>query len=123
LFDLIRKIVQTKTVTKTNVFDEAPSCFRGKPVFSSNECTGCGKCTTFCPATAIDLHKTKDTITLSISYASCIFCGICAEECETKMIQATNEYRLAARDKEHLIISANFPVMAKEPILAGKGGE
>ena len=122
MFDLIRKIWQTKTVTKTNLFEEAPSRFRGKPVFTSNECTGCESCVTACPAGAINFHKTADSITLSLSYANCIFCGICAEQCETKMIQVTNEYRLATKKKDNLLITVTTPVQNSELLPTGKGG-
>lgn len=97
MFDLIRKIWRTKTVTKTELFTEAPERFRGKPVFTSSKCTGCEACATSCPAGAITLQQNDDAITLSLSYAHCIFCGICAEVCETNAIQLTNEYRLATK--------------------------
>lgn len=122
MFDLIRKIWQTKTVTKTTLFDDAPARFRGKPVFSSNECTGCESCVTACPSGAIDFHKTGESITLSISYANCIFCGICAELCDTKMIQVTNEYKLATKNKNNLLISINTTVKTPELLPTGNGG-
>lgn len=121
MFDLIRKIWETKTVTKPRLFEEAPSRFRGKPVFTSNECTGCESCLTSCPTGAIDFHKTDDSITLSISYANCIFCDICAEQCETKVIQATNEYRLATKNKNTLTTSVTKAVKIPEPLPTGKG--
>lgn len=121
MFDLIRKIMQTKTVTKTRLFDEAPSRFRGKPIFTSHDCTGCEACVISCPANAILVQKNEGSITLSLSYANCIFCGICAEQCETKLIQATNEYRLAARDKESLTCIIKIPLKTSEKVPTGKG--
>ncbi|WML52656.1 4Fe-4S binding protein [Neobacillus sp. PS3-12] len=122
MFDLIRKILQTKTVTKTHLFDEAPQRYQGKPIFTTNECTGCESCVTECPANAIEIHKTGSSITLSLSNANCIFCGICAEQCETKMIQVTNEYRLATRDKETLTSTITIPIKTTELLTTGKGG-
>lgn len=121
MFDLIRKIMQTKTVTKTRLFDEAPARFRGKPIFTSNDCTGCEACVTVCPANAILVQKNEGSLTLSLSYTNCIFCGICAEQCETKMIQVTNEYKLATRDKESLTSTIQIPLKTSDTILAGKG--
>lgn len=124
MFDLIRKIWQTKTVTKTALFQEAPSRFRGKPVFSANKCSGCESCVTSCPAGAIQIHKKDDSITLSISYTSCIFCGICAESCQTNLIQTTNEYMLATKNKEDLKAEVTTSLL-KTPVLitAGKEGD
>jgi formate hydrogenlyase subunit 6/NADH:ubiquinone oxidoreductase subunit I len=121
VFDLIRKILQTKTVTKTHLFDEAPARFRGKPIFSSHDCTGCEACVTSCPANSIQVQKNEGSITLSLSYANCIFCGICAEQCETKMIQATNEYLLATRDKESLTCTIQIPLKISKTLRTGKG--
>jgi formate hydrogenlyase subunit 6/NADH:ubiquinone oxidoreductase subunit I len=118
VLDLIRKIWKTKTVTKTNLFEKAPSRFRGKPVFVSNDCTGCRLCTDSCPSSAIKIHQNDDTYTLTLSYADCIFCGICAEECETKMIQVTNEYRLAEKNKMDLLVHITVPT--QELIPSGK---
>lgn len=121
MLDLIRKIWRTKTATQTTLFEEAPSRFRGKPVFASNECTGCEACAVTCPAGAISYHKTDDSITLALSYTNCIFCGLCAEYCETNLIQITNEYRLATKNKSDLM--ASVTINKKAPILvpAGKG--
>ncbi|GAC92150.1 formate hydrogenlyase complex iron-sulfur subunit [Anoxybacillus flavithermus NBRC 109594] len=107
MFDLVKKIWKTKTVTKTDPLTEAPKRFRGKPMFVSNECTGCRACITSCPAKAITLEQNDDssTISLSLSYANCIFCGICAEVCETNTIQITNEYRLATKNKTELTVN------------------
>lgn len=122
MFDLIRKIWQTKTVTKKFLFTDAPPRYRGKPIFAANECTGCKDCVTFCPSGAIEFQQTGDSIELSISYVNCIFCGICAEKCETKMIQATNEYRLATKNKTDLFTTANAAVKATDLLPAGKEG-
>jgi formate hydrogenlyase subunit 6/NADH:ubiquinone oxidoreductase subunit I len=104
------------------LFDEAPSRFRGKPIFTSNECTGCESCVTSCPANAIDVQKKGSSITLTLSYASCIFCGICAEQCDPKTIQVTNEYRLATREKESLTNTINIPIKTSELLPTRKGG-
>ncbi|PIC03877.1 4Fe-4S dicluster domain-containing protein [Anoxybacillus flavithermus] len=105
MFDIIKKIWKTKTVTKTELLTEAPERFRGKPIFGSNECTGCQACTTACPAKAITFQQNDDAITVSLSYTTCIFCGICAEVCETNAIHITNEYRLATKNKNELTVN------------------
>jgi len=118
MFDLIRKIWKTKTVTKTDLLTEAPERFRGKPIFVSNECTGCQACITSCPAKAITLVQNDNSSTISLSYANCIFCGICAEMCETNAIQITNEYRLATKNKTELTV--NKQITFAKLLTAGK---
>ncbi|ANB61257.1 4Fe-4S binding protein [Anoxybacteroides amylolyticum] len=104
MFDIIKKIWKTKTVTKTDLFIDAPERFRGKPILVSNECTGCQACTIACPAKAIALEQNGDAISVSLFYTTCIFCGICAEVCEMNAIQITNEYRLATKNKDELTV-------------------
>jgi len=110
MFDIIKKIWKTKTVTKTELLTDAPERFRGKPIVTSNECTGCQACVAACPAKAITFQQDGDAITVSLSYTTCIFCGICAEVCETDTIQATNEYRLATKNKNELTVKKQATV-------------
>ena len=121
MFDLIRKIWATKTVTKTNLFDEAPPSFRGRPVLVANECTSCKLCVTACPSGAIAFNRIEDSITISLSLGDCIFCGMCAELCETKLIQGSNEYRLATKNKKDLFAAVTVSTKKTELITTGKG--
>ncbi|MCL6587768.1 MAG: 4Fe-4S binding protein [Anoxybacillus sp.] len=116
MFDLIKKIWKTKTVTKTDLFTDAPERFRGKPILVSNECTGCQACSTACPAKAITLEQNGDAITVSLSYTTCIFCGICAEVCDTDAIHITNEYRLATKNKDELTVKKQTTVAKLLPV-------
>lgn len=108
MFDLLRKIWRTGTVTTRNLFDQAPDRFRGKPVFVPTEqqvypCASCMSCVTACPANAIQWFPAEEGAgKLVLYYAPCIFCGICAEACDPGLIQITNDYRLASKDKQEL---------------------
>ncbi|MBB6283897.1 4Fe-4S binding protein [Geobacillus subterraneus] len=119
MFDLIRNIWRTKTITKTELFTEAPKRFRGNPTFTSNECTGCQICAASCPSGAIAFQQDDESITLSLSYARCIFCGVCTEVCETATIQMTNEYRLATKHENELTVTSQQIKLAKL-LTAGK---
>lgn len=121
MFDIFRKILRTGTVTKEMPLDAAPSRFRGKPVFVSDECTDCGACAASCPTGAIQFHQENNFSELVLSYSTCIFCGICAEVCETGTIQTTNEYRLATKNKQDLI--QTLRVSGKPSKLAPVGKE
>jgi formate hydrogenlyase subunit 6/NADH:ubiquinone oxidoreductase subunit I len=120
MFDILRKIWSTGTVTKKIPFEEAPPRFRGKPIFVSNECTGCEACTSSCPSNSIQFYRNGDSSKLSLSYSSCIFCGICAEVCETQMIQITNEYGLATKNKSYLIQTINVSKHQTKLLTVGK---
>lgn len=104
MFDILRKIFKTGTVTQQDLFQEAPSRFRGKPVILQGECTGCQRCVHQCPSHAIQLIPVDGKrVELTLSYAQCIFCGICREVCEPQIIQVSQEYRMATRNTDDLL--------------------
>jgi hydrogenase-4 component H len=81
-----------------------PPEFRGKPVYDTEGCMGCGTCKEVCPANAIEItdqiHNGKGTRKLTLYYDRCIFCGQCQANCLTrKGIRLTNEYDLATLDR------------------------
>ncbi|MFB9760398.1 4Fe-4S dicluster domain-containing protein [Ectobacillus funiculus] len=104
MFDILRKIWRTGTVTEKLPVNAAPSRFRGKPVIFSQACTNCQACANVCPTEALQIHRDHDASELVLSYAQCIFCGVCAEACESGAIQVTNEYRLATKNKQELTV-------------------
>lgn len=120
MFEILRKIWRTGTVTKTTPFEEAPSRFRGKPIFVSNECTGCDLCVASCPSQCIQFHYDGDSDKLTLSYSHCIFCGICAEVCETHMIQMTNQSVLATKNKNEFMQSIDVYVRQAKQLSVGK---
>lgn len=61
----------------------------------------CSACIPVCPTQAIE-KANGNAITLDLG--RCIFCADCIEECPTKAIVATHDYRMAARNREDLLI-------------------
>lgn len=123
MFDILRKIWRTGTVTKKIPFEAAPASYRGRPVLQTQGCTNCKSCAESCPTGAIELIQQHDLLEIRLDTANCIFCGLCAEHCETGTIQMTNEYRLAVKHKDDLIQSVQmFLPPSNELVTSGNKG-
>ena len=85
-----------------------PDSFRGKPMFDTDECIGCGACSEVCPSNSIEIIDNPQamTRTLRLRYDSCNFCGQCRLYCTTeKGIEYTAEYDLAALDRSEMEVT------------------
>ncbi len=83
-------------------------------------CTSCMICVVECPAWCIELsshpepvpglppgarartHQVLDTFT--IDYATCLYCGICIEECPFDALGWSPDTLIAPRTKESLVV-------------------
>ncbi len=76
-----------------------PDRFRGAPIVDLAKCpAGCRNCIEACPTGAI----TANTLDLG----RCLFCTDCVEACPTGAISHSNDYRLATRRRDDLILPA-----------------
>jgi Ni,Fe-hydrogenase III small subunit/Pyruvate/2-oxoacid:ferredoxin oxidoreductase delta subunit len=80
-----------------------PDRFRGLPVLDASKCPdGCRECADACPTGAIISNGTKR---LQVDLGRCLFCTDCIEACPEGAIRYTQEYRLAARGRQDLIVN------------------
>jgi len=103
-----------------------PDGFRGKPVYDSDHCIGCGACAEVCPAVAIRvvdrLDGEKPTRTIQQRWDKCIFCGQCELHCTTgDGIKLTKEYDLATLDRSSCVQSIEHELVVCEVCGAAVG--
>ena len=78
-----------------------PDRFRGLPVVDVTKCPqGCRKCAESCPTNAITIDENG----LQLDLGRCLFCVDCMEACPEGAIRYSQDYRLATRKREDLIL-------------------
>lgn len=77
-----------------------PEHFRGKPTVDQTKCPdGCRACADACPTDAISVNGR-----VAIDLGRCIFCNDCTAACPEGAITYTQDYRLATRSREALVL-------------------
>jgi Ni,Fe-hydrogenase III small subunit/Pyruvate/2-oxoacid:ferredoxin oxidoreductase delta subunit len=78
-----------------------PVRFRGRPVVDAEVCPpGCSQCVSACPTRAIELASAG----LQVDLGRCLFCVECAAACPEAGITYSQDYRLATRRREDLVV-------------------
>jgi Ni,Fe-hydrogenase III small subunit/ferredoxin len=79
---------------------DLPERFAGRPFISNDNCpAGCASCAEACPAGAI---TRVDRLRLDLG--RCLFCPECAAVCAVNNLRFTNDYRMATRRREDLLV-------------------
>jgi Ni,Fe-hydrogenase III small subunit/Pyruvate/2-oxoacid:ferredoxin oxidoreductase delta subunit len=78
-----------------------PDRFRGLPLIDSSKCTdGCRACAEACPTDAICINDGS----VRLDLGRCLFCTDCVEACPEGAIRSSQDYRLATRTRDDLIL-------------------
>jgi Ni,Fe-hydrogenase III small subunit/NAD-dependent dihydropyrimidine dehydrogenase PreA subunit len=88
-----------------------PERLRGGPALDPTKCPdGCQACIDACPTDAIR----REASLLELDMGRCLFCTECTRACPEGAITMTQEYRLAARSREDLIVRDRAEPRAKQ---------
>src|SRR6266542_3189162 len=96
-----------------------PDRFRGMPVVDASKCPdGCRECADACPTDAISFSSPLAADggmaeRPRLDLGRCLFCTDCVEACPEGAIRYTQDYRLATRRREDLILEGQTLKLAE----------
>jgi Ni,Fe-hydrogenase III small subunit/Pyruvate/2-oxoacid:ferredoxin oxidoreductase delta subunit len=91
-----------RTIPYPAVEPTLPDRFRGLPDVDVSKCpTDCRECAEACPTDAITIESAG----LKLDLGRCLFCTDCTDACPEGAIRYSQDYRLAARQRDDLILS------------------
>jgi Ni,Fe-hydrogenase III small subunit/Pyruvate/2-oxoacid:ferredoxin oxidoreductase delta subunit len=99
-----------RTIPYPDQVPALPDRFRGLPVLDLSKCPeGCRDCADACPTAAI----LKNGPGLELDLGRCLFCTDCTNACPEEAIRYSQDYRLAARCREDLMVGGGGPRLAQ----------
>jgi Ni,Fe-hydrogenase III small subunit/NAD-dependent dihydropyrimidine dehydrogenase PreA subunit len=99
-----------RTITYPNQEPTLPDRFRGLPAIDSSKCPDdCRACADACPTDAISI-KGKS---VRLDLGRCLFCTDCVQACPEGAIHYTQDYRLATRTRDDLLLQGQTLSLAK----------
>jgi Ni,Fe-hydrogenase III small subunit/Pyruvate/2-oxoacid:ferredoxin oxidoreductase delta subunit len=82
---------------------ELPDLFAGRPVLEGSCLSDCDACREACPTEAI-LRVPHNSVPIALDTGRCLFCRACEEACPAKVIRFGRDHRLAAANREDLMV-------------------
>jgi formate hydrogenlyase subunit 6 len=146
-FSWVRKGLRTGVLTTRYPArpEPMPATFRGRPILDASRCQadqGCTACVQLCLPAALSLSTRllssaetgdgdqqcwqmgEDTSgvrqEVTLDYARCIMCGLCAQACPTEALRMTPDYELAVTGREDLRQVVRFSPYREQEYLDGK---
>ncbi len=81
-----------------------PERYRGRPVIGEGPCPdGCDECREACPTEAIVIEGGG----VQLDLGRCVFCGACEAACPAGVITFGQDYRMATRTRQDLVVRAD----------------
>ncbi|HVJ05609.1 MAG TPA: 4Fe-4S dicluster domain-containing protein [Candidatus Saccharimonadales bacterium] len=112
---LVRNLLKGPS-TEPFPFAEAttPSKYRGRVEFDASRCSGCQTCQYVCAAGAIHFDETAEGMRFTLWHNSCVFCGMCEQNCMSHAIHLSNDWHLAhpQEQKYQLVEQGTVPYQA-----------
>jgi Ni,Fe-hydrogenase III small subunit/Pyruvate/2-oxoacid:ferredoxin oxidoreductase delta subunit len=107
---LARLYQRHRTIAYPAEAPRLPDRFRGLPAVDPSKCpTNCRDCVDACPVEAITIGGGGWQLDLG----RCLFCSDCVEACPEGALQYTQDYRLATRRREDLLLSGHALKLAE----------
>jgi Ni,Fe-hydrogenase III small subunit/Pyruvate/2-oxoacid:ferredoxin oxidoreductase delta subunit len=107
MFDIVRERLRQRHRTSRYPLElpVLPDRFAGRPVLDAAKCPdGCRLCADACPTKAIIANGPGS---LRIDLGRCLFCTDCVEACPEGAIRYTQEYRMATRHRQALVVQGD----------------
>ncbi len=87
-----------------------PERYRGLPKIDASKCPdGCRECVDACPTDAVSIASSGPRIDLG----RCLFCTECVQACPVGAIAYTQEYRMATRTRQALVVGQDGVKLAE----------
>ncbi len=106
MFDIVKARFNQghRTIPYPKEPPQLPDRYRGLPSIDPSKCPdGCRDCVEACPSEAVSIGPEGTTIDLG----RCLFCTECAEACPTGALRFTQDFRMATRTREALLVSSD----------------